>query len=111
MMGYGSAGMPTVYMAQVQNPAPSGPTPATFVVNLPADAKLSVDGAPTSSTSARRVFASPPLEPGGTYTYRLKATIVRDGQTLYASQNVTLRAGQQSEVTLDIPLVTASARR
>jgi len=109
--GYGSYGTPTVYTAQVQTPAPSGPLPATFVVNLPADAKLTIDDNPTTSTSSRRMFTSPPLETGRAYTYQLKAAVTRDGQTFYASRDVTVRPGQQTEVTLDIPSTTTTARR
>ncbi len=109
--GYGYYGVPSVYMAQVQSPAPTGPTPATFVVNLPADASLTVDDNPTRSTSARRIFTSPPLEPGRTYAYQLKATITRDGQTFTASQRVTVQPGRETEVTIAIPMVTTTAGR
>ena len=36
-------------------------TEATLVVNLPEDATLTIDGEETTSTSANRVFVSPPL--------------------------------------------------
>ena len=35
----------------------------------------------------------------------------RNGQTLSDARNVTVRAGQQTEVTLDTPTVTAAASR
>src|SRR5262249_62071242 len=43
--------------------------PATLIVNLPAEAKLLVDGNITKSTSAERVFVSPALIPGQLYNY------------------------------------------
>ncbi|MFO0966375.1 MAG: TIGR03000 domain-containing protein [Gemmataceae bacterium] len=45
--------------------------PATIVVDVPADAAVLVDGAPTSSTGQRRLFVSPPLEGGWVYDYTL----------------------------------------
>src|SRR2546427_667750 len=44
-----------------------GPAPATIIVSLPADARLLIDGNTTSSTSSRRIFTSPALQPGADY--------------------------------------------
>src|SRR2546426_118647 len=59
-----------------------GPSPATIIVSLPANARLLIDGNSTSSTSARRIFTSPTLQPGADYVYTLRAEIIRDGQTV-----------------------------
>jgi uncharacterized protein (TIGR03000 family) len=75
--------------------------PAQLIVNLPAEAKLTVDGAATQSTSNERVFESPPLQPDKEFFYNLKATIVRDGRTLTATKRVPVRAGEISRATLD----------
>jgi uncharacterized protein (TIGR03000 family) len=72
--------------------------PATVVVSLPADAKLSFDNTATNSTSANRRFTTPALNADATYT--LTAEIVRDGKTLTATQVITVRAGQTTEVNL-----------
>jgi uncharacterized protein (TIGR03000 family) len=77
--------------------------PATIVVRLPADAKLTIDDNPTQSTSDERRFVSPPLPPGREFRYVLKASIVRKGETVTATQNVMVRAGKESEVTLEFP--------
>jgi uncharacterized protein (TIGR03000 family) len=82
--------------------------PATLTVTLPADAQLRVDGQRTSSTSSRRVFVSPPLQPGRSYSYTLEAQVVRNGQTLSVSREVPVRAGQQTAVNLDMPTFTAA---
>jgi len=71
---------------------------ATIVVTLPADAKLSVDGQATSSTSDRRTFVSPALETGFDYVYTLRAEVVRDGRSVVETQQVTVRSGQTSQV-------------
>jgi uncharacterized protein (TIGR03000 family) len=77
--------------------------PATIVVRLPADARLMIDGNATRSTQDVRTFESPPLQPGKTYQYTLKAEVTRDGKTVERSRDVTVRAGQQSDVTFDLP--------
>ena len=42
----------------------------------------------------------PPLERGKNYQYTLTAAIVRDGQKLAATERVTVRAGQETRVSL-----------
>jgi uncharacterized protein (TIGR03000 family) len=77
------------------------PAPATIVVSLPPDARLFFDGAPTRSTSDSRTFISPPLEPNKDFHYTLKAEVPRDGRTLTASKDITVRAGQETNVVLN----------
>jgi uncharacterized protein (TIGR03000 family) len=77
------------------------PAPATIVVNLPADAKLLIDDVATTSTSATRVFSSPALERGKEYTYTLKAEVNKDGKTMTATKTVTVRAGEETRVTME----------
>ena len=82
-------------------PGPAGgPAPASRIVHLPANARLTIDGDPTRSTSGARWFVSPPLEPGKTYHYDLKAEVVRDGKRLTETRRVAVRAGQVSAVRM-----------
>jgi uncharacterized protein (TIGR03000 family) len=81
---------------------------ATLVVDLPANAKLLIDGQPTQLTSATRTFITPPLKPGQEYYYDLKAELNRDGKTLAATKRVTIRPGQESRVRLDFSGQTAT---
>lgn len=74
---------------------------ATIIVHVPEGANLSVDGQPTQTRSTTRIFHSPPLEQGKTYTYTLHAEWNRDGRFIDANQTVEVRAGQSSEVNLD----------
>lgn len=83
--------------------ATNGEMPARLVVHLPADANLTVDGEATRATSDTRTFVTPPLEPGKTYHYRLKATITRNGEKETASQTVIVHAGQTSPVYMEFP--------
>jgi uncharacterized protein (TIGR03000 family) len=80
-----------------------GPAPATIIVSLPDDATLTVDDTPTQSTTSRRVFTSPPLDPGKTFHYTFKAEAMRDGKPVNTSQRVEVRAGQVTRVDLTLP--------
>ena len=77
--------------------------PATVHVRLPADAKLTIDGEPTKSTSADRTFVTPPLESGEDFHYTLRAEFVREGETLTIERRIAVRAGQETRVSLDLP--------
>ncbi len=77
------------------------PAPATIVVSLPADARLTIDEAATTTTSERRVFVSPELAPGREFHYTLKAEWVRDGKTVMVSKQVAVSAGNETAVNID----------
>jgi uncharacterized protein (TIGR03000 family) len=83
----------------VTNPI-RGPTPARLLVRLPADARLTIDGEATRSTGQMRRFISPPLAPGQTFRYTLRVEVTRDGKRQGETKEVTVRAGEESEVTL-----------
>jgi uncharacterized protein (TIGR03000 family) len=80
---------------------PAGANEATLVVHMPENASLSIDGQQTQQRSGTRVFTSPPLESGKTYTYTLRAEMTRDGRTIHETKNVDVRPGQSSEVTMN----------
>jgi uncharacterized protein (TIGR03000 family) len=88
-----------------------GEAAATIVATLPADARLAIDGHPTTSTSGTRVFSTPPLEPGMEYSYTLTAQVVRNGTTQTVTKQVTVRAGEESRVTLEDPAASSVASR
>lgn len=104
---YGGGGYMTAPMAPTAPPANVPPPktgmlsgPATIVVSLPADATLKVDGAATKATTAVRTFATPTLDAGQSYHYTLTAEVVRDGKTLTTAQEITVRAGELTQVDL-----------
>jgi uncharacterized protein (TIGR03000 family) len=55
-------------------------------------------------------LVSPPLEPGKAYYYVLKARVVRGGKTVTTSREVMVRAGQASEVYLDVPAARVASK-
>lgn len=99
---------PVVHPAPVQGgtiietkkPEASAAAPARLFVNLPADAKLTIDGEVTTSTSEERIFVSPELAPGKSYSYNLKAEFVRDGKAVVVSKDVKVAAGADIQVSL-----------
>jgi uncharacterized protein (TIGR03000 family) len=84
--------------------------PATLVVNLPANAELTIDEAETTSTSDRRVFETPALNVGFEYYYTLKAQVVVDGKTETVTQRVAVRPGETSTVEMPVPAATVAVR-
>jgi len=72
--------------------------PATIALEVPEGAEVYIDGNRMRSASARRVFVSPPLEPGRDYFYRVRVVAPGDGgRTLEETQKVYVRAGGRSE--------------
>jgi uncharacterized protein (TIGR03000 family) len=111
---------PVVTTPVITTPAPATKTktkevkaiaaPATIVVNLPANARLLIDDAATTATSARRVFVSPTLPAGKDFHYTLKAEFVRDGKTITVSREVAVRAGGESNVDLNSEIARVASR-
>ena len=65
--------------------------------------RLTIDGYAPRSTSGTRWFVTPPLEPGRAFHYELRAEVERGGKRLTQTREVAVRAGQQSEVTIQFP--------
>lgn len=85
---------------------------ARLIVEVPADARLLIDGTPMKSTS--RVFRTPRLDPKLTYYYDVTAEVVRDGKTVSSTRRVIVRAGEEVRTAFaDLPAnkgeATASA--
>jgi uncharacterized protein (TIGR03000 family) len=85
-------------------------TQASIVVSLPAEAKLTIDGNPTTSTSSRRVFVTPELPVGRTFNYTLKAEVAVGGRTEVITKVVTVQAGGETQALLELPASVASAK-
>ncbi len=78
-------------------------------MEVPADAKLFVDGFETKSATTVRSFTTPELEAGQDYFYVLKIETIRDGKTVTESKQVTVRAGEETRASFnDAKVVTAA---
>jgi uncharacterized protein (TIGR03000 family) len=84
--------------------------PATILVSLPAGARLTVDGAATTSTAAQRTLITPALEVGAEYAYSLRAEFVSEGRTLVQTQQVNVRGGATSTVQFDFSTQDVASR-
>jgi len=72
----------------------NAPTRAKLVVELPADAKLFIDDMPMKTTSGKRTFSTPALEPGQAYYYIVRIEMERDGKPVSQERRVIVRSGQ-----------------
>ena len=86
------------------------PTPATIIVSLPPSATLTIDGAATTSTTARRVFTTPAMPVGQEFHYTLEAKYVRAGRPVVLSRDITVRAGEETRVNLEAGLANVASR-
>ena len=72
---------------------------ALIDVFLPASATLAFQGVPTDETGPSRQFQSPPLDPGRSYTYDVRATWrAEGGQEVTRNRRLTVRAGDHLEL-------------
>jgi uncharacterized protein (TIGR03000 family) len=71
-------------------------------VNVPAGAKIYVNGNATRSTGPSRQFISRGLVAGRQYTYELKAEMNVAGETVTDTQVVRLTAGEQTQVAFNL---------
>lgn len=85
-----------------------GGSGAVLTVDVPAEARVIVNGTPTRSTGTHRRFVSRALAPGYSYTYTVQAQIDRDGKTIEETKTVDLQSGGSANLAfaLDTPPAT-----
>jgi uncharacterized protein (TIGR03000 family) len=74
------------------------PNAVHISARVPADAEIWVEGQKTSQRGPDRFFVSPPLTPGKTYTYDIKARWKQDGRDMERERHLTVRAGENYTV-------------
>jgi uncharacterized protein (TIGR03000 family) len=84
-------------------------TPVT--VNLPAKAKLFVDGVPAAVTGGTHTLHTPELVKGKAFTYEMRAEVDKDGTTEVISKKVTFTAGEPVTVDFVEPTAVRTASR
>jgi uncharacterized protein (TIGR03000 family) len=85
---------------------PPADTIAHLTVSVPAGAQLWFEGVPTSRTGPVRQFDSPPLRPGGRYSYQVRASWGENGHEVTQTQQVDVTAGAHLTVKFPIPPTT-----
>ena len=99
---------PNMPTAPVTPPPPGknafdvSPDVGYLIVDVPADAKVFVNGHATTSTGEHRQYVSHGLEAGMRYEYQVRVEIVRDGKPVSETKTVQLSAGSQADVAFDI---------
>jgi len=79
----------------------NGAQTALLNVSVPAEAKIFVNGAETTSTGAQRQYVSRGLEAGNRYEYEVRAEITRDGNTVTETKKVTMAPGQLASLAFN----------
>src|SRR5947209_164949 len=72
------------------------------------NAKQLIDDADTASTTALRTIESPDLETGKDHYYTLKAEVVREGKAVAATKRIAVRAGEETRVSLELPVTSVA---
>ena len=81
---------------------------ANIKFQLPADARLYVDGKLTLLTGTEREFSTPPLEVGEKFFYDVKAEVIVDGKAVVEQKRVIVQAG--AKLTETFPTLLAAAK-
>ncbi len=74
--------------------------PVYVEVRTPASAEVMFDGAKTTQMGSDRFFVSPPLKPGQSFTYEIKAKWNVNGEEVAVSRTVPVHAGETVMVDL-----------
>jgi uncharacterized protein (TIGR03000 family) len=80
-------------------------------VRVPAQAEVLVEGKKTEQTGMVRRFVSPPLTPGRTYTYNLKAKWTDNGREVVEARTLDVQAGDWLNVDFMAPAQGPMPRR
>jgi len=99
MVGVAALGLPLAGPSA----ASADEAPARLRVLLPADATLTIDGQPTRSTTADRLFVTPPLAADKVFHYDLTARFSRGDESVTIERRVAVRAGEETTVRLGLP--------
>jgi uncharacterized protein (TIGR03000 family) len=95
---YSPAAAPAGYQSSYLGPDSTGPA-ASVHIRVPDNAQVWFENAETRQRGAERDFISPPLTPGLSYTYHVRAQWIENGQPVTRTREFSVRAG--SSVTLD----------
>jgi len=71
---------------------------ATVRVRVPSDARVFFEGEPTTATGPDRLFESPPLTPGRSFRYDIKAVWDENGREVVRTRSVVVHAGDRASV-------------
>jgi uncharacterized protein (TIGR03000 family) len=91
-------------------PAAATDNAAHIRVLVPAGAKITFEGKPTEQTGSVRYFNSPPLEPGKSFSYEVKASWREGDREVTKTREVPVHAGDAVTVNFMQPAANTAAR-
>ncbi len=91
--------VPTVQVAANDQRAASGNIELTL--DVPEDARVTINDRLTSLAGRERTFVIPGAEPEAQYEFDIRVEFERDGQTVTETKQVALRGGQVSSLAFD----------
>jgi uncharacterized protein (TIGR03000 family) len=101
------AGTALLFVASVLLAQPGAlvvpPDRAMLLVRVPADAKVTIGDQPTQQTGTERVFTTPSLQAGYTYSYEVGATWKDGGKDRTVRRTIVFQRGQFKTVDLTQP--------
>jgi uncharacterized protein (TIGR03000 family) len=98
----GTPVMPAPAPEKISPPKVGGEqTRAKVTIDVPAQARLYIDGQAMPDKSGKRTFVTPPLQAGQTYFYDVKLEVVQNGQTQVQSTRVILHPGEVVAATFN----------
>jgi uncharacterized protein (TIGR03000 family) len=78
------------------------PVETGLTIHVPSDARVFLAGNETRGNGPVRTFRTTKIDGGKAWSmYAVKVTVVRDGEDLTKEKTITLRAGDQAELTFD----------
>lgn len=107
---HGSSGGSMSYSAPMMLSKKLETGDAILAVSVPEDAKIYVNDKLTKTPGTSRQFVSRNLQDGETYTYEVRAEVVREGQVVAQTKVIDLTAGIEKAIAFDFssaaPVVT-----
>lgn len=97
---HGSAGGTPSYTPEQAAKAEVPKDGVLLTVTVPAEAQLTINGKPTSSLGATRVFAAKGLQAGKKYDFVVKMQTSRNGQPISEEKKVSLAVGDRQQIAL-----------
>lgn len=95
--------LPAGGSAQAQLPCETGTTALIRVLVPSPNANLWFDNTPMPQQGSCRLFVSPPLDRGKTYTYTVKASWLERGRKVSREKLVKVRPGRETVVDFTVP--------
>lgn len=78
--------------------------PATILASVPANAEIWLDGKQTRQAGSQRLFVTPPLERGQSYSYEVRVHwTARDGTIVDLTRVIRVQAGRQTNLGVAAP--------